>query len=138
DTSTRAFTITVNAVNDAPVFDAIGNQTAKIGRGSCRVRITGVAPGGGSDEAGQTVTLTAVSSDPAIVPNPTISGSGATRTLTYVPAANANGLVTITVTATDNGGTVNGGVDTSTRTFTITVNAVNDAPVFDAIGNQTA
>ena len=29
----------------------------------------------------------------------------------------------------DNGGTANGGVDTVTRTFTVSVTAVNDAPV---------
>ena len=51
--------------------------------------------------------------------------------LYYTPAANAYGTATITVTAADNGGTANGGADTSAaRTFTITVNPVNDAPSF--------
>src|SRR5439155_1001332 len=137
DTSSRTFTITVNAVNDAPAFDAIADQTVNEDAASQNVSITGVGPGGGGDEAGQVVTLSAVSSDPAVVPNPTSSGSGGTQTLSYQPVANANGTVTITVTATDNGGTANGGVDTFSRTFTVTVNAVNDAPVFDAVANQT-
>src|SRR5205807_2464217 len=80
---------------------------------------------------------TAVSSNPAVVPHPTLSGSGGTRTLSYQPAANANGTVTITVTALDGGGTANGGADSSSRTFTITVNPVNDAPGFDAVAGQT-
>ena len=50
-------------------------------------------------------------------------------TLSYTPAADANGVATVTVTAVDDGGTANGGTDTSApRTFTITVAPVNDAP----------
>ena len=41
------------------------------------------------------------------------------------------------MTVTDNGGTANGGVDTSTRTFTVTVNSVNDEPTLDAITDPT-
>ena len=52
-------------------------------------------------------------------------------TLTYTPAANANGSGDDHADVTDNGGTANGGVDTSApQTFTITVTAVNDAPSF--------
>ena len=62
----------------------------------------------------------------------------ASGTLTYTPAANANGSATVTVRAQDNGGTANGGVDTSgPQTFTITVTAVNDEPSFTAGANQT-
>ena len=61
-----------------------------------------------------------------------------TGTLTYTPAANANGSATVSVQIHDNGGTANGGVDTSaTQTFTITVNAVNDAPSFTKGADQT-
>ena len=41
---------------------------------------------------------------------PTVVANG---TLTYTPAANANGTATVTVQLHDNGGTANGGVDTS-------------------------
>src|SRR5205823_1813460 len=95
--TTQIFTINVNAVNDAPVFDAIGNRAVNEDAASQSVLITGVGPGGGADEAGQTVTLTAVSSAPGIVPNPTITGSGSARTLSFQPAADANGTVTITI-----------------------------------------
>ncbi|MBI3838016.1 MAG: SBBP repeat-containing protein [Planctomycetia bacterium] len=57
-------------------------------------------------------------------------------TLTYTPAPNANGTTTVSVALRDNGGTANGGVDTSaTQTFTITVTAVNDAPVLNNSGS---
>src|SRR5262249_36621783 len=58
--------------------------------------------------------------------------------LTYTPAANANGLATVTVRLKDNGGTANGGNDTSgPQTFTISVTAVNDPPSFTKGGDQT-
>src|SRR5262249_29707830 len=136
DTFSRTFTITVNAVNDPPVFDAIDDQAVDEDSGSHDVAITGVGPGGGPDESGQTVSFTATSSNPAAVPNPTVTGTGASRTLTYTPAPDANGVVTITLTATDDGGTANGGVATFSRTFTITINAVNDAPVITVPGPQ--
>jgi len=55
---------------------------------------------------------------------PAISSDG---TLTFTPFPNAFGTATLTVFAQDNGGTANGGNDTSvTQQFTITVNAVDD------------
>jgi Ca2+-binding RTX toxin-like protein len=63
-----------------------------------------------------------------------------TVNLTYTPAANAFGTSTFDVAVQDSGGTANGGVDTSTtQTFTITVNSVNDQPSFSNItktGNE--
>ena len=59
---------------------------------------------------------------------PAVSPSG---TLTYTSAPNANGSATVTVRIHDDGGTANGGVDTSAaQTFTITITAVNDVPSF--------
>ena len=58
--------------------------------------------------------------------------------LTYTPAANAFGTATITLDLKDNGGTANGGVDTSApQTFTITVNNVNQPPSFTKGADQT-
>jgi Ca2+-binding RTX toxin-like protein len=55
--------------------------------------------------------------------------AGCLGTLTYTPAPDAFGMATVSVKVTDNGGTDNGGVSGSpVKTFTITVNAVNDAP----------
>src|SRR5204862_2405475 len=62
----------------------------------------------------------------------------ATGPLTYRPAASANGSATVYVKLHDDGGIANGGVDTSaTQTFTITINAVNDAPSFTKGADQT-
>ena len=61
------------------------------------------------------------------------SAIAANGTLSFTPAANAFGSAVVTVSLSDNGGTANGGDDTSNSvTFTITVTAVNDAPSFTA------
>src|SRR5262249_47578176 len=89
---------------------------------------------GPADEAGQAVNFVVTTNNDALfLVLPAVSPTG---TLTYTPAANANGSATVTVRLQDNGGTANGGQDTSAaQTFSITVNAVNDAPVLDNSGN---
>ncbi len=58
--------------------------------------------------------------------------------LTYTPAGNANGTATVSVSLHDNGGTANGGDDTSNvQTMTITVTAVNDAPTWNKGPDET-
>ncbi|HOV50655.1 MAG TPA: Ig-like domain-containing protein, partial [Candidatus Cryosericum sp.] len=87
---------------------------------------------GPPDEAGQTLTFTVTSTtNPALFRvAPAVAPDG---TLTFTPAPDANGSATITVILQDNGGTANGGIDTSVpQTFTISVTPVNDAPVVSA------
>ena len=67
---------------------------------------------------------------------PAIAADG---TLTYTPAADANGTSTVSVKLTDDGGTGNGGDDESaTQTFTITVTPVNDVPSFTKGPDESA
>src|SRR4029077_6163806 len=72
------------------------------------------------------------SSNATLVPNGdiTFGGSGANRTVTVTPAANAFGTATITVT-------VNDGTTSTSTTFGLTVTSVNDAPTITAIADQT-
>jgi uncharacterized delta-60 repeat protein len=133
----QTFMITILAVNDAPSFAVIANQEVNEDAGPQTVNLTGVTPGP-ANESTQTVLLTAISSNPGIVPHPAVTGTGATRTLSYQPVTNANGSVTITVTAQDDGGVTNGGINTFTRTFTITVLPVNDPPSFTKGPDQAA
>ncbi|MBK9081556.1 MAG: DUF4347 domain-containing protein [Rhizobiales bacterium] len=66
---------------------------------------------------------------------------GSIGTLTWTPAANANGtgIASFTFQVTDDGGTANGGLNTdqSANTITFNVTPVNDAPVSTALANQT-
>ncbi|MEO2004356.1 MAG: Ig-like domain-containing protein, partial [Candidatus Poribacteria bacterium] len=133
NTYAQTFTVTVNAVNDAPVFDEIAAITVDEDPEPGSVTVTGVGPGGGDDESGQTVTMGVVSNDTALVEITSFDGSG----FTYTPVADANGTTTITVTATDDGDATAPNVNEYIQQVTITVNAVNDAPTFDDIADVT-
>ena len=137
DTSaTQTFTITVNAVNDAPSFTA--NHPPTVNEDAPAQTITGWVtsfnPGGGTDEAGQAAlayTVSGVTNPGLFATGPAVSSIG---TLTYTLAPNANGTATFKVKAQDDGGTANGGVDTSAeQEFTLVINAVNDEPSFTAV-----
>ena len=61
--------------------------------------------------------------------------------MTYTPATNQSGTASITLTLSDDGGTPGTPGDDATsapQTFTITVNAANNAPTFVVGPNQTA
>lgn len=131
NTVSRTFTVAVNAVNDAPTLAAISNVTVNEDAGTQNVALGGISTG--SPNESQTLTITATSSNPSLIPNPTVSytSPGATGNLSFTPVANANGTATITVTVND-GQSAN---NTTVQTFTVTVNPVNDAPTMNAIAN---
>lgn len=127
-------TVTVTAVNDKPSFRAGGNLTAS-GDGVAQTVIgwaTEISPGGGIQEADQTVSFTVTNSANALFSvQPALSNAG---TLTYTPAPGASGVATITITGQDNGGTVNGGNNQSIQaTATITISAVDLPPAVDPV-----
>jgi Bacterial Ig domain len=117
-------TITVNQVNDAPSFTKGADQTASAGTGVQTVTnwATNISPGP-ANESSQTVSFTVTNdNNGAFVQQPAIDASG---TLTYQPALVLlmQTTVTVTVTLKDDGGTANGGQDTSaSQQFTITIN----------------
>lgn len=116
------FSIDVDPINDPPTLDAIADQSAARGSGTLSVVLTGVGPGGGADEAAQGLTLSAISSRPAHIANPIISGAGSTRTLAVDVDAWAQGVVAIRVMVRDSEGAQ------VERSFSITVTPVNHAP----------
>jgi hypothetical protein len=124
--------------NVAPTFSLAGSQTVLEDAGAQQVSGfgSGISPGP-AGETGQTVTFSVTTDHSSLFSTqPALSSTG---TLTYTTAPNANGTATVTVVAHDDGGTANGGSDTSApQTFTISVTPVNDAPSFVAGSNQTA
>ncbi|EIC29887.1 beta strand repeat-containing protein [Methylomicrobium album] len=134
----QSFTITVNPVNDAPSFTAGANQSVNEDAGAQTVPGWATAiSAGAADEAAQTLTFVIIgNTNPglfAVAPAMTANG-----TLSYTPAADAHGVASIQIALTDDGGTANGGANTSApTTFTITVNSVNDAPSFAKGADQT-
>ncbi|MGE5610445.1 MAG: tandem-95 repeat protein, partial [Bacillota bacterium] len=129
----------VDEVNNAPSFTKGSNQvvTEDPGKQTINNWATSISAGA-SDESGQTLTFEVTTNNDALfMDRPAVDP--ATGTLTYTPAANANGVATVTVKLKDNGGTALGGQDTSAgQTFTITVNPVNDAPVLSGSNNLAA
>ncbi len=122
-------TLTITPVNDAPSYTAGSNQTVLEDAGPQSVAWATSISAGPSNESGQTVHFTVTSTDSTLFSaQPAISPSG---TLTYTAAPDSNGVDTVSVQLWDNGGTANGGVDSTTvSTFVISVTAVNDAPSF--------
>jgi List-Bact-rpt repeat protein/Big-like domain-containing protein len=131
NTIVRTFTVTVNPVNDTPTLNPINDVTVNEDPGPQSVSLTGINQGANNE--GQTIVITAASSNPGLIPTPSINynSPNATGTLNFTPVANSNGASTITVTLTDGGASNNIVV----RTFNITVNAVNDLPTLGPIGN---
>ena len=124
-------TLNVTPVNDVPSFALIANPNQTVLEDADSQLVQGFATqisAGPANESGQTLTF-ALSNDNASLfsTQPTINADG---DLIYRPADNANGSATVTVTLKDDGGVLNGGVDTSApQSFVINVTAVNDAPV---------
>ncbi|HZQ29449.1 MAG TPA: Ig-like domain-containing protein, partial [Acidimicrobiales bacterium] len=140
DTSApQSFDINVTAVNDAPAFTKGADETVLEDAGAQTVNgwATGISPGP-ADESGQTVAFNVTNNTNSALfsAGPAVDSAG---NLTYTPAPNANGTATITLTLQDDGGTANGGADTSApQSFAINVTAVNDAPTFTNGGTQTS
>jgi hypothetical protein len=122
--------VTMSQVNDAPSFIAGADQT--VAEDSGPHSVTGWATGisaGPVDESDQQLTfeVTSNANPDLFSTQPSVAANG---TLSYTPAANANGSAAITVKLHDDGGTASGGADTSSeQTFIINVAAVNDAPI---------
>ena len=114
------FAIAIQAVNDAPTCSIGGNLTALSLLGAQSVSGFASATPGPANESGQHTTFVVTTDRPNlfIVP-PSISPDG---TLTYRPRLLALGVATVTVRVVDDGGTANGGTDTSAPSaFTITI-----------------
>ena len=122
-------TVIVRPVNDTPSFTMGSDQT--VDEDAAAQTMTGWATNistGPHNESTQIIDFIVDNNNHALFSTqPAVSPEG---DLTFTPANDAFGSATVTVQIHDNGGTVNGGVDTSaTQTFAITVTSINDAPV---------
>jgi hypothetical protein len=135
---TATIPLTVNDVNDAPTFTPGDGVTVdEDSEPYSAVWATAILTGP-ANEAGQTpsfvvsvenLDLFTTSGQPAI---------DADGKLTFTLAPNATGSTIVTVTLADDGGTERGGINTTESfTFTITVNPVNDVPMFTSGGDIT-
>ncbi len=129
----RTFTVTVNPVNQAPTLNTLANLTINESAGQQTVTLAGISSGAANED--DTLVITASSSNTGLIPNPTVSytSPNATGSIAFTPVALANGSATITVTVNDGGASNN----VLSRTFTVAVNSVNQAPTLDSLANLT-
>ncbi|WP_435674005.1 beta strand repeat-containing protein [Pseudomonas denitrificans (nom. rej.)] len=157
-TDSGSLILQVDAVNDAPSTPVVpllpvsgsedvplvlnGISFSDIDAGSGVVQATfSVAPGSGtfSALAGAGVTLTGSGTNQLVLSgslsdiNAFIAGSQ----VSYLSAANASGIVIVTVSLNDRGNTGTGGAKVSSATFNLDISPVNDAPVNSVPGAQT-
>jgi len=109
DSAPATVTVTVGMVNDVPVVADVTLTVEEDMAGELTLSAT--------DNDGDAVTFTVT--DPT---NGTVALDG--DKVTYTPAANFNGTDSFTYTAND------GTADSAAGTVSVTVNSVNDAPVF--------
>ncbi len=128
--ASKSFLVTVKPVDDPPTMtvinDAVTNEDESK---SVNFVVDDI------DNVLANVLVTAVSDNPALLPNSGIKGGdalGSLRILTLTPTPNAHGSAKVTVTANDQaGGTV-------TRSFALIVAPIEDPPEISQISDQIA
>ena len=117
-------------VNQPPSLAALPNPlNVDEDSGPQTVDLSGITPGPARESDQSVVLVTVTSDNPRLVPDPTLNGQiGADLSFTFAPVPDASGVTTLTVTAQDDGGTVDGGEDTAVRTLTVNVLPINDPP----------
>ncbi len=109
----QSFDLVIGAVNDAPTFTVPASVAVDqdMGPQSFPNFATNLNPGP-IDEAAQNLTFSIIgNTDPALFSAaPAVASDG---TLTFTSAPSAAGITTVTFELMDDGGTANGGVDTS-------------------------
>jgi hypothetical protein len=123
--------LVIRARNRPPTLDTISDRTISEDAPKQTVNLTGITAGSGET---QPLRLTATSSNTALIPNPTVdyTSPNSTGSIRFAPVADRFGTATITITIEDGG--IDGNLDTTadnatfSRSFTITVNPVNDSP----------
>lgn len=111
---TSQLLITVTAMNDAPITSNISLATNE------DTPLTGSLSGFASDIETPALNYSVAANSSGGAFNASPNGS-----YTFTPSANYSGIATFTYTACDNNASC------SSSTITITINAVNDAPVFN-------
>ena len=115
DSAQATVSLTIKPVNDAPVATAQAVSTA--------------------EDTPRAITLSATDVDSTVLTYAVVSQplhgtlTGAPPALTYTPAANYNGTDSFSFTATDDGLPTPPALTSAPATISITVTAVNDAPV---------
>ena len=115
--------------NAPPRINQVANITINEDAAQQTINLSGIADG--DLFVTQSLTLSYTNSNEPLFSNFAINHStnAATGSLVFTPAPNAFGTATITIKVLDGGNENNGGINSKTISFTITINPINDAPV---------
>jgi len=132
DYAWTSFAVNVLSVNDVPTLDPIPNFNVDEGSGPVMVPLTGITSGATNET--QPLVVSAISSNPLIIPDPDVDYESPSDTATMViaPLPGTNGPVVITVSVTD-GQAVNGIINQS---FTVTVRPFNNPPLLLSLPDE--
>ncbi len=119
---TQAFTITVTAVNNAPVITQGESTSVTMSEDGAPTPFTLVLNATDSDHAGSELSWSVSSA--ATNGTATVSGTGLSKTVNYAPGTGFSGADSFTIQVTD-------GELTDSIVVNVTVQAVNAAPVID-------
>ena len=139
-TASVSFNYIVTEVNNQPTLDSLPDVNLSEDAAEQTVNLAGITAG---PEESQNLGVTALSSDPALLLNPTVTYSSAdpTGTIKFTPVADQSGTATVTVTVEDAGldNDFNTTADNASfsQSFVVTVAAVNDTPGADVVADLT-
>lgn len=122
--------INLTDVNEAPSLAFIPNQVICYTTSTQEISLSGI--NAGPESTKQTVALS-VSTNSTLFSELTINKDGILR---YRANEGMSGIATIKVTVKDNGGIANGGIDSFSREFTITVNPLPQILLSSNKGNS--
>jgi hypothetical protein len=137
DRVTETFLINVLPVNDTPDFTTGSDRTILENSGGETVSAwaTNITQGAFNEtDQNFTFTLTNSCNDCFSTQPYVLTANG---DLCYTLSADGSGSVTVWVKLMDDGGTVNGGTDTITHSFTITITDINDPPGYTFSSSPT-
>lgn len=121
------FILTVNAVNDAPTISDVTNKSTDEDTSTSAIAFT-VSDVDNTLNCATSVSKSSSNTSVIASSGIVIGGTAPNCTVTLAPVANASGTSTISLTVSD-------GSLSSSDTFTLTVNAVNDAPTISSISD---
>jgi len=123
---TQSFTVTVNQMNQTPTMDPLNDFGILKNSGTHVVNLTGITSGLTNKPARVSLTVTATSSNPTLIPtlNVNYTSPNTNGTLSLAPSAAGLGSATITVTVNNNQASNN----IFSRTFTVTVLPLASTP----------
>lgn len=129
NTFNTIFQIEVSEINNAPTLDPVGDFTVNEDAPEILIPLTGISAGAGE---AQQLSVVAETDKPELfeIFNIQYTSPQASAVFEIKPAANAHGVAKISVTVMDGGSSVAPSVNSFTRTFVLTIQSVNDPPVF--------